>query len=136
MRTHYCGQLNAEHIGQTVELCGWVHRRRDHGGVIFVDLRDHKGLVQVVFDPDTEATFAMAERVRNEFVLQVKGRVRSRPEGTVNPDMPTGKIEVLGVDDRHIYLRYHRARNVADESRIMVARRDDHANWFDDLELL
>ncbi|MGB5443762.1 MAG: aspartate--tRNA ligase, partial [Gammaproteobacteria bacterium] len=79
-----------------VTLCGWAHRRRDHGGVIFVDLRDHKGLVQVVFDPDTEATFATAERVRNEFVLQVRGRVRKRPEGTANADMPTGQVEVLG----------------------------------------
>ena len=96
MRSLYCGEVNESHLDQEVTLCGWAHRRRDHGGVIFVDLRDHKGLVQVVFDPDTEATFATAERVRNEFVLQVKGRVRSRPEGTVNPDMPTGKIEVLG----------------------------------------
>jgi aspartyl-tRNA synthetase len=96
MRSLYCGEVNESHLDQEVTLCGWAHRRRDHGGVIFVDLRDHKGLVQVVFDPDTEATFATAERVRNEFVLQVKGRVRSRPEGTVNPDMPTGQIEVLG----------------------------------------
>ena len=96
MRSLYCGEVNESHLDQEVTLCGWAHRRRDHGGVIFVDLRDHKGLVQVVFDPDTEATFATAERVRNEFVLQVKGRVRRRPEGTVNPDMPTGQIEVLG----------------------------------------
>jgi aspartyl-tRNA synthetase len=96
MRSLYCGEVNESHLDQEVTLCGWAHRRRDHGGVIFVDLRDHKGLVQVVFDPDTEATFATAERVRNEFVLQVKGRVRSRPEGTVNADMPTGQIEVLG----------------------------------------
>ncbi len=96
MRSHYCGEVNESHLDQEVTLCGWAHRRRDHGGVIFVDLRDHKGLVQVVFDPDTEATFATAERVRNEFVLQVKGRVRARPEGTINADMATGKIEVLG----------------------------------------
>ena len=96
MRSLYCGEVNESHLDQEVTLCGWAHRRRDHGGVIFVDLRDHKGLVQVVFDPDTEATFATAERVRNEFVLQVKGRVRARPEGTVNADMPTGQIEVLG----------------------------------------
>ena len=96
MRSLYCGEVNESHLDQEVTLCGWAHRRRDHGGVIFVDLRDHKGLVQVVFDPDTEATFATAERVRNEFVLQVKGRVRRRPEGTVNPDMPTGQVEVLG----------------------------------------
>ncbi|MEA3302376.1 MAG: aspartate--tRNA ligase, partial [Pseudomonadota bacterium] len=96
MRTHYCGQLNAGHIGQTVELCGWVHRRRDHGGVIFIDLRDREGLVQIVYDPDIEDVFATAEHVRNEFVLRIKGLVRERPEGTVNPDLPTGEIEILG----------------------------------------
>jgi aspartyl-tRNA synthetase len=98
MRSIYCGELNESHLDQEVTLCGWVHRRRDHGGVIFVDLRDHRGLVQVVFDPDTQETFATAERVRNEFVLQVRGRVRGRPEGTANPDMPTGQVEVLGLD--------------------------------------
>jgi aspartyl-tRNA synthetase len=97
MRSLYCGELNEAHLDQEVTLCGWVHRRRDHGGVIFVDLRDHTGLLQVVFDPDTADTFATAESVRNEFVLQVKGRVRRRPEGTVNPDMPTGQVEVLGL---------------------------------------
>ena len=96
MRTHYCGQLNADHIGQTVELCGWVHRRRDHGGVIFIDLRDREGLVQIVYDPDIEDVFATAEHVRNEFVLRIKGLVRERPEGTTNPDLPTGEIEILG----------------------------------------
>jgi len=96
MRTHYCGQVTEALLGQEVVLCGWVHRRRDHGGVIFIDLRDREGLVQVVFDPDTESAFAIAEQVRSEFVLQVEGLVRPRPEGTVNPDMPTGKIEVLG----------------------------------------
>jgi aspartyl-tRNA synthetase len=96
MRTHYCGHLNATHIDQEVELCGWVHRRRDHGGVIFIDLRDREGLVQVVYDPDLPDVFSVAEQVRNEFVLRVKGRVRHRPEGTVNPDLPTGEIEVLG----------------------------------------
>ena len=79
-------------------MCGWVHRRRDHGGVIFVDLRDHRGLVQVVFDPDTPDIFRTAERIRNEFVLQVTGRVRNRPEGTVNEDLPTGHVEVLGLE--------------------------------------
>ena len=97
MRSLYCGELNESHLDQEVTLCGWVHRRRDHGGVIFVDLRDHTGLLQVVFDPDTADTFAIAESVRNEYVLQVKGRVRRRPEGTVNPDMPTGQVEVLGL---------------------------------------
>jgi aspartyl-tRNA synthetase len=96
MRSHYCGHLNATHIDQEVELCGWVHRRRDHGGVIFIDLRDREGLVQVVYDPDLPNVFATAEQIRNEFVLRVKGRVRHRPEGTVNPDLPTGEIEVLG----------------------------------------
>jgi len=96
MRSHYCGQVTEDLLGQDVVLCGWVHRRRDHGGVIFIDLRDREGLVQVVFDPDTEEAFAVAEQVRSEFVLQVEGRVRPRPEGTVNPDMITGKIEVLG----------------------------------------
>ncbi|WP_455233910.1 aspartate--tRNA ligase [Thiogranum longum] len=96
MRTHYCGELNAGQLDQEVTLVGWAHRRRDHGGVIFVDLRDREGRVQVVFDPDTPETFATAERVRSEFVLQVKGRVRRRPEGTENPDLPTGEVEVLG----------------------------------------
>jgi len=97
MRSLYCGELNAAHLDQEVTLCGWVHRRRDHGGVIFIDLRDHRGLVQVVFDPDAEQTFATAERVRNEYVLQVTGRVRRRPAGTENPDMPTGEVEVFGL---------------------------------------
>jgi aspartyl-tRNA synthetase len=96
MRSIYCGELNTTHLDQDVTLCGWAHRRRDHGGVIFVDLRDHTGLVQVVFDPDTPEVFATAERLRNEYVLQVRARVRRRPEGTVNPDLATGEIEVLG----------------------------------------
>lgn len=96
MRSNYCGELNESFEGQDVVLCGWVHRRRDHGGVIFLDVRDREGITQVVYDPDTVESFAIAEGVRNEFVIQVKGRVRLRPEGTANPDMPTGKIEVLG----------------------------------------
>ena len=96
MRSHYCGHINASHIDQEVELCGWAHRRRDHGGVIFIDLRDREGLVQVVYDPDLPEVFASAEQVRNEFVLRIKGRVRARPEGTVNKDLATGEIEVLG----------------------------------------
>jgi aspartyl-tRNA synthetase len=95
MRSHYCGQLNEQHVGQEVSLCGWAHRRRDHGGVIFVDLRDREGIVQVVFDPDRPESFALAETVRSEFVLQVKGLVRLRPEGTSNAEMGTGRIEVL-----------------------------------------
>jgi aspartyl-tRNA synthetase len=96
MRTHYCGHLNAEHVDQTVELCGWAHRRRDHGGVIFIDLRDREGLVQVVYDPDIPDVFSTAEQVRNEFVLRIRGLVRLRPEGTANPELPTGEIEILG----------------------------------------
>ena len=96
MRSHYCGHINESHIDDTVTLCGWVHRRRDHGGVIFIDLRDREGISQVVFDPDTVEAFATAEGVRNEFVLKVTGRVRARPEGTENSDMPTGMVEVLG----------------------------------------
>ena len=95
MRSHYCGALRAEHVDQTVTLCGWAHRRRDHGGVIFVDLRDRDGLAQVVFNPDRKEAFAIAERVRAEFVLKVTGKVRRRPAGTVNPDLPTGEVEVL-----------------------------------------
>ncbi|OIQ91903.1 aspartate--tRNA ligase [mine drainage metagenome] len=95
MRTHYCGQVNAGHVDQTVTLCGWCHRRRDHGGVIFIDLRDREGLAQVVCDPDNAAMFALAEGVRNEFVLRITGRVRRRPEGTVNPNLATGEIEIL-----------------------------------------
>jgi aspartyl-tRNA synthetase len=96
MRSHQCGEVNESHIGQEVQLCGWAHRRRDHGGVIFIDLRDRTGLVQVVFDPDTQAAFATAESVRSEFVLQVKGKVRPRPAGTENRNLSTGLIEVLG----------------------------------------
>src|SRR5262245_38324377 len=96
MRSHYCGDLDASHVGTEVMLCGWVHRRRDHGDVIFLDLRDRTGIVQVVFDPDRRESFATADRVRNEYVLRAKGRVRARPAGTVNPDMKTGEIEVLG----------------------------------------
>lgn len=95
MRTHYCGHLNREHIGQTVTLCGWAHRRRDHGGVIFIDLRDREGMAQIVIDPDTPQAFANAETVRNEFVLKVTCKVRARPEGTVNPNIPTGEVEML-----------------------------------------
>ncbi|MCZ6830736.1 MAG: aspartate--tRNA ligase [Gammaproteobacteria bacterium] len=96
MRSHYCGALTTGHIDETVTLCGWVDRRRDHGGVIFLDLRDREGIVQVVFDPDTEEHFKRADKVRSEYVLQVRGRVRARGEGTVNPDMATGEIELLG----------------------------------------
>ena len=96
MRTHYCGVLRKDHIDQRVELCGWVHRRRDHGGVIFLDLRDHQGLVQVVFNPDTAAAFEIADALRSEYVVQLQGRVRERLDGATNPDLDTGEIEVLG----------------------------------------
>ncbi len=95
MRSHYCGQLTEALIGQTVSLCGWVNRRRDHGGVIFVDLRDREGYVQVVCDPDRPEMFKVAEDLRNEFCVQVKGVVRARPEGTTNDNLKSGKIEVL-----------------------------------------
>lgn len=95
MRSHYCGEVNESLVGQEIEVCGWVHRRRDHGGVIFIDLRDREGLLQVVFDPDRADIFAQAERIRSEYVLKVKGLVRPRPDGTVNPNMRTGQIEVL-----------------------------------------
>jgi aspartyl-tRNA synthetase len=125
MRSHYCGHLDTSLLDQEVELYGWVHRRRDHGGVIFIDLRDREGLAQIVFDPDRAEAFAIADMVRNEFVLKVTGRVRNRPEGTINPDMPTGEVEILGhsieilnkaktppfqLDDEHVHddirLRY------------------------------
>ena len=96
MRTQYCGEVNESLIDQEVTVCGWVHRRRDHGGVIFIDLRDRSGMLQVVYDPDKPEVFMNAEKVRNEFVLRVKGKVRHRPEGTTNPNMPTGMVEVLG----------------------------------------
>ena len=95
MRTHYCGQVNASHVGQIVTLCGWSHRRRDHGGVIFIDLRDREGMAQVVCDPDRAEMFTIAESVRNEFVLKVTGKVRLRPSGTTNTNLATGEIEIL-----------------------------------------
>ena len=95
MRTHYCGQVGESSVGKVVTVAGWAHRRRDHGGVIFVDLRDREGLLQIVFNPDTPEVFAQAERVRNEFVLKVTGTVRLRPPGTVNPNLKSGKVELL-----------------------------------------
>ncbi|MDQ7015151.1 MAG: aspartate--tRNA ligase, partial [Gammaproteobacteria bacterium] len=98
MRSHYCGEVDASLLNQDVELSGWVNRRRDHGGVIFIDLRDREGVVQVVFDPDRVENFRIAEEVRSEFVLRIKGRVRRRPEGTENSDMRTGEVEMLGLE--------------------------------------
>ncbi len=98
MRSHYCGQLNESLEGQEVTLCGWVHRRRDHGGVIFLDIRDREGLAQVVFDPDRADTFATADRVRSEYVVKITGKVRLRPAGAGNANMASGMIEVLGYE--------------------------------------
>src|SRR5690349_1006760 len=97
MRSHYCGQVTDALAGQTVHVCGWVHRRRDHGGVIFIDLRDREGLLQCVFDPDAQETFAAADKVRSEYVIRVTGKVRPRPAGTDNANLATGKVEVLGL---------------------------------------
>ena len=98
MRSHYCGELSAAHIGEAVVLAGWVHRRRDHGGVIFLDVRDRTGIVQVVYDPGSEQSFKIADRVRSEYVLRIEGRVRRRQEGAENPNMATGEVEVLGAE--------------------------------------
>lgn len=95
MRTHFCGELNKSHEGTEVKLCGWAHRRRDHGGVIFIDLRDKKGLAQIVIDPDTPEAFKAGESIRNEYVLQVTCKVRLRPEGTINKNLPSGEVEML-----------------------------------------
>src|ERR1700726_2545703 len=95
MRSHYCGEVGAALAGEEIAVAGWVHRRRDHGGVIFVDLRDREGLLQVVFDPDEAAVFEQAERLRNEFVIRVQGRVRARPAGTANPQLASGAVELL-----------------------------------------
>ncbi|NRA14175.1 MAG: aspartate--tRNA ligase [Oceanospirillaceae bacterium] len=96
MRSLYCGDLRKAQVGEEVTLVGWVHRRRDHGGVIFLDVRDREGVVQIVFDPDREQSFAIADSVRNEYVIEIKGLVRDRPQGTINPEMGTGEIEILG----------------------------------------
>jgi aspartyl-tRNA synthetase len=98
MRTHYCGHLNRQHIGQTVTLCGWAHRRRDHGGVIFIDLRDREGLAQIVVNPDAKAAFAVAESVRSEYVLKIVCEVRARPEGATNANLATGEVEMIATE--------------------------------------
>ena len=97
-RTDYCGRIDRKQLGQTASVCGWVHRRRDHGGVIFIDLRDREGLVQVVCNPDQATTFSTAEKLRNEFVISVTGLVRPRPEGMVNPELPSGEVEILAYE--------------------------------------
>ena len=117
MRSHYCGHVNEGSIGQEVRVAGWVHRRRDHGGVIFVDLRDREGLLQVVFDPDFEEIFTLAERIRSEYVLTIKGTVRERPEGTINPELPTGRVELLA-----------RELTVLSESKTPPFHHDEHAS--------
>jgi len=98
MRSHYCGQINEQLLAQSVSVAGWVHRRRDHGGVIFVDLRDREGLVQIVFHPDHQAVFAIAEKLRHEFVVRVRGAVRERPAGTVNANLASGRIEIVAAE--------------------------------------
>src|SRR6202049_121497 len=98
MRTHYCGQVGESLIGQVVTVAGWAHRRRDHGGVIFVDLRDREGLLQIVFDPDAATVFKDAERLRNEFVVRGKGKVRARATGPVNAQRASGGVELLAAE--------------------------------------
>ena len=124
MRSHYCGSLGSEHIDQEVTLCGWVDRRRDHGGVIFLDMRDREGIVQVVFDPDTEEHFRTADRVRGEYVLRIRGRVRARAGATVNANMKTGEIEVLGKE-----------LEILNESETPPFQLDDHTNVGEDVRL-
>jgi len=122
MRSHYCGEVDETLIGQTVSVAGWVHRRRDHGGVIFVDLRDREGLVQIVFDPDRRDLFAEAEKLRNEFVVRVTGKVRDRPAGTVNPNLASGKIELLATElellNRSEPLPFQLDEHVGEETRL------------------
>ena len=111
MRTMYCGQVNASHVNQPVTLCGWVHRRRDLGGLIFIDMRDREGIVQVFFDPDRPEAYTLASDLRNEFCIQVSGLVRARPASQVNADMATGAIEVFAHEleiINRIFLRFRR----------------------------
>jgi aspartyl-tRNA synthetase len=122
MRTHYCGEVNERLVGSVVSVAGWVHRRRDHGGVIFVDLRDRSGLLQLVFDPDAAAVFAEAERVRGEWVLRVTGTVRPRPEGTVNANLASGRVELLAASievlNRSDPLPFQLDEDVREETRL------------------
>ena len=106
MRSIYCGQLNNTHVDQTVELCGWINKRRDLGGLIFVDLRDREGIVQVVFDPDVAGLMDNATNLRNEFCVKLTGIVRARPESQINKDMATGEVEILGKSLETITIRF------------------------------
>ena len=124
MRSHFCGELNESNVDEDVVLCGWIHRRRDHGGVIFLDLRDREGLTQLVYDPDTKESFKIAEGVRNEYVVEVKGRVRLRPSGTINDEMPTGRIEILGNELK-----------VLNASETPPIQLDEHAEVGEDIRL-
>ena len=124
MRSHLCGQMRDSHIGEEVSLCGWVHRRRDHGGVIFLDVRDYTGIIQVVFDPDTVAAFTLADQVRNEFVIQVIGKVRARDGEAVNLKMATGKVEVLGLE-----------LNILNKSETPPFQLDEHSSAGEDVRL-
>ena len=124
MRSHLCGQMRDSHIGEEVSLCGWVHRRRDHGGVIFLDVRDYTGIIQVVFDPDTVAAFTLADQVRNEFVIQVVGKVRARDGEAVNLKMATGKVEVLGLE-----------LNILNKSETPPFQLDEHSSAGEDVRL-
>ena len=124
MRSHLCGQMRDSHIGEEVSLCGWVHRRRDHGGVIFLDVRDYTGIIQVVFDPDTVAAFTLADQVRNEFVIQVVGKVRARDGDAVNLKMATGKVEVLGLE-----------LNILNKSETPPFQLDEHSSAGEDVRL-
>ena len=117
IRTKYCGELNVSNVGETISVAGWVHRRRDHGGVIFVDLRDTSGLLQLVFNPEDKDLFSQAEKFRSEFVLSVTGIIRKRPEGTINPEMPTGEIELLA-----------QSGHVLNVSKTPPFHHDEHAN--------
>ena len=159
MRTHYCGELGSQQLDQDISVCGWINRRRDHGGVIFVDLRDNKGMLQVVFDPDDADMFARAETLRNEFVIRVDGRLRVRPEGTCNPEMATGEVELLAQsldilnpsetppfqlddddvhDDNRLKFRYVDLRRPEMQVRMQLRARVTHwlRGWLDAHEFL
>lgn len=124
MRSHFCGEVTESNLDQKVTVCGWVHRRRDHGGVIFLDMRDREGIVQVVFDPDTVEAFALAEKVRSEYVLQITGLVRLRDDAALNPNMKTGKIEILG---KHL--------NILNTSETPPFQLDEHSKVGEEVRL-